>query len=106
MDASFITSLLYEVFIVKLDYNITYISMLFLLSSYGSSVFKHFLKGMDIGAVSRFLLFSLFLIVGTNPLFVYLTGFVLSIPEFSIKWAVISVLLIWSFLKFDSEMKH
>ena len=54
----------------------------------------------------RFLLFSLFLIVGTNPLFVYLTSFVLSIPDFSIKWTVISILLIWSFLKFDYEMKH
>jgi hypothetical protein len=106
MDASFIIGAINEIFIQKLDYNITYISMLFLLSSYGSSVFKHFLKELNIGTISRFVLFSVFLVLGTNPLFVYLTGLVLSISDVNIKWAIISGLLVWSFFKFDEEMEH
>jgi hypothetical protein len=104
MDISFILTLLKETLIDRLDYNITYISMLFLLSSYASTVFKHFLKNIAGGFISRFVLFSVFLIVGVNPLFVYLTNTVLSIPNLELKWTVIIGLLIWSFIEFDSDM--
>ena len=104
MDISVLLGTLYQMFITRLDYNITYISLLFLLSSYASLVFKHFLKGLKIGIVGRFLMFSGFLIFGTNPVFIYLTNLVLSISQVELKWIVISGLLVWSFIKFDEDM--
>jgi hypothetical protein len=104
MDINVIIETLRSIFVDNLSYNITYISILFILSFYASTIVKHFLKGLKIGAVWRFILFSLFLILGTSPLLVFLTNMVLSIPEFQIRWAVMLGLLIWSFAKFDEDV--
>jgi hypothetical protein len=104
MDINVIIETLREIFIVNLSYNMTYISILFILSFYSSSIIKHFLKGLKIGTVGRFLMFSMFLILGTSSLLVYLTNLVLSIPEFQIRWAVMLGLFIWSFVNFNEEM--
>jgi hypothetical protein len=104
MDINFLIEILKENLISNLDYNMTYISMLFILSYYASTIFKHFLKRLDIGFFGRFALFYIFLIFGTNPVFVYLTNTVLSISDFNLKWIVISCLLIWSFVKFDEDI--
>ncbi|MFH1229513.1 MAG: hypothetical protein V1678_03765 [Candidatus Aenigmatarchaeota archaeon] len=104
MDLDVIIETLRTIFVNNLSYNITYISILFILYFYASSLVKHFLKGLKIGTVWRFILFSVFLTLGTSPLIVFLTNLVLSIPEFQIRWAVMLGLLIWSFIKFDEDV--
>ena len=101
MDLSYITAVLYDVFVSKLDYNITYISIMFILFFYATPIVRHLLKGLKLGFVTKFAIFSVFLIVGTNPVFTFLTNTILLIESIQLKWAIISCLLLWTFIKFD-----
>jgi hypothetical protein len=104
MDIAVLTAILKDIFIVNLGYNMTFISVLFLVSHYSALVFKHFIKNLKIGVVGRFLAFSAFLIFGTSPLLVFLTNYIDSLADFQIRWAVIIGLLIWSFIEFDADL--
>jgi hypothetical protein len=104
MDITSIPSILNTLFLTNLDYNLTFISILFILSFYASGIIKQLLKGLRVGIVGKFLLFSMFLILGTNTVLVYLTNLVLSIPQVETRWTVIIVLFLWSFIKFDEEI--
>jgi hypothetical protein len=101
MDMTPVLAFLNEVFLSKLEYNITYVSMLFILSFYAAPIVKHSLKTLDLSFVTKFILFSVFLILGTNPLFTFLTNSVLSIENVQLRWTIIIGLLIWSFIEFD-----
>jgi len=104
MDIVSFADFLKVIFVENLEYNLTFISVLFLLSHYSATVFKHFIKILNIGTVWRFALFSVFLIFGTSPLLVFLTNTIMSLADFQIRLAVIIGLIVWSFIEFDSDM--
>jgi hypothetical protein len=104
MDILSLVDFFRETFIVNLSYNLTFISVLFLVSHYSATFFKHFIKNLRIGVVGRFAAFTAFLIFGTSPVLVFLTNSIMSVADFQIKWAIIIGLLIWSFIEFDADM--
>lgn len=96
--------LIKTLFIDKLDYTLTYISITVLLFFYGFSIARRTIQKVEGTRTQKFIIFIIMVIFGINLLLILFTNFILSLTDSQLKWIVIIALIVWSFVKFDKEI--
>ena len=94
-------SLLKETFIVNIDHTLAQIAVTILVYYYGSRFVKKFLRHVPLSKINKFIFFIVIILFGISFVALSLIGLILSVSDIFIKWVIIILLLVWSFIKFD-----
>jgi hypothetical protein len=91
-------------FIDNLDTTLIQMAVTLILFFYETTLFRHLFRRFPGNKIHKFILFCVFILFGVNILVVFLTNYILSVTDLRIKWIIIVVLILLSFIEFDRQI--